>query len=351
MKNILIGNGFNIEFDKTNYTSTNIIKRGVENIKMKTSNSELYEIASKILDTCKNYCNKIFAIKNSIFKIYPWEVDEINDIKSFYVRYSKFEEIGFEDLFLVLHIMFHLERINANEREAIIEHLRFFLLDSIYNGGHINLLHKRYSEKLIVFLKEQDNIFTTNYDENLDQVCDKKIIHLHGCFRDVLEKYNNNSSMNKAMGISSKMNEQNKHIFSTSLSSFSGIQKTKMISQPLMVNKGLPLLVKIKEKYGNIKVALLNKIEKAYEKNQDYVYPDSYYFDDFKHMIGELIIIGLSPNNDTHIFDTIKNNKKINKILYFYYNHKDRDEAIKIFGNDTKIVYKDVELKFWESYK
>lgn len=351
MKNILIGNGFNIEFDKTNYTSTNIIRRGTENIKMKTPNSELYAIANKILDTCKNYCNKIFAIKNKIFVIYPWKEDEINDINSFYIRYSKFKEIGFEDLFFVLHIMFHLERMNANDREAIIEQLRFFLLDSIYNGGHINLLHKSYSDKLIAFLKEQDNIFTTNYDENLDQVCDNKIIHLHGCFRDVLEKYNNCSSMNKAMGISSKMNEQNKHIFSTSLSSFSGIQKTKMISQPLMINTVLPLLVKIKEQYGNINVEKLNKIEKAYEKNQDYVYPDFYYFDDFKYMIGELTIIGLSPNNDTHIFDTIKNNEKISKIIYFYYNNKDRDDAIKIFGDDTKIVYKNVETEFWESYK
>ena len=34
-----------------------------------------------------------------------------------------------------------------------------------------------------------------------------------------------------------------------------------------------------------------------------------YYFDRFKKIQGELVIIGMSPNNDAHIFELILNNK------------------------------------------
>ena len=37
-----------------------------------------------------------------------------------------------------------------------------------------------------------------------------------------------------------------------------------------------------------------------------------YYFENFKDIKDELHIIGLSPNNDDHIFNLIRNNKNIN---------------------------------------
>ena len=43
-----------------------------------------------------------------------------------------------------------------------------------------------------------------------------------------------------------------------------------------------------------------------------------YYFENFKYIKDELHINGLSPNNDDHIFNLIRNNKNIKRVIYYW---------------------------------
>lgn len=55
----------------------------------------------------------------------------------------------------------------------------------------------------------------------------------------------------------------------------------------------------------------------------------NYYYSEFAAIEGELHIIGMSPNNDAHIFDAILENDKIKKVVFYYRDpkHKDYIEA------------------------
>ena len=48
---------------------------------------------------------------------------------------------------------------------------------------------------------------------------------------------------------------------------------------------------------------------------------------------GELKIVGLSPNNDTHIFEIINNNGTLKKVIYYYYD-KNECEVVKNLLNE-----------------
>lgn len=50
-----------------------------------------------------------------------------------------------------------------------------------------------------------------------------------------------------------------------------------------------------------------------------------YYYDLFKNIEGELHIIGMSPNNDAHIFDAILANPKLEKVIFYYMNPKEKE--------------------------
>ena len=49
-----------------------------------------------------------------------------------------------------------------------------------------------------------------------------------------------------------------------------------------------------------------------------------YYFYEFESIEGQLEIIGLSPNNDAHIFDAILKNTNITKVIFYCFGEKER---------------------------
>ena len=46
--------------------------------------------------------------------------------------------------------------------------------------------------------------------------------------------------------------------------------------------------------------------------------------DNFSKIEGELYIIGMSPNNDAHIFNAIINNKKLTRVIFYYFDQNDK---------------------------
>ena len=72
-----------------------------------------------------------------------------------------------------------------------------------------------------------------------------------------------------------------------------------------------------------------------------------YYFENFKDIKDELHINGLSPNNDDHIFNLIRNNKNIKRVIYYYYSQHEKEYIDKNFPQDI-FISKSVE-SLWES--
>ncbi|MGB4660114.1 MAG: hypothetical protein WBI07_13110 [Mobilitalea sp.] len=72
-----------------------------------------------------------------------------------------------------------------------------------------------------------------------------------------------------------------------------------------------------------------------------------YYFDEFENIQGELHIIGMSPNNDAHIFNSILSNTHITKIVFYYHTDKERQF---IEGNYPGNLFKcESVVNLWKS--
>ena len=67
--------------------------------------------------------------------------------------------------------------------------------------------------------------------------------------------------------------------------------------------------------------------------NEDLQFEEQYPINEFKSISGELKIVGLSPNNDTHIFEIINNNCTLKKVIYYYYD-KNECEVVKNLLNE-----------------
>lgn len=62
-----------------------------------------------------------------------------------------------------------------------------------------------------------------------------------------------------------------------------------------------------------------------------------YPFVRFENIVGDLHIIGMSPNNDVHIFNALNNNPVIRKIIYYAANNEDTDAAQKVIRKPKEI--------------
>ena len=77
--------------------------------------------------------------------------------------------------------------------------------------------------------------------------------------------------------------------------------------------------------------------------------PHAHSIKEFQEITGELIIFGLSPYNDYHLFEII-NNAALEKCIFFYYNDSEC-ERIKLLlpqlNAEKRLVFQSAK-KFWE---
>ena len=81
---------------------------------------------------------------------------------------------------------------------------------------------------------------------------------------------------------------------------------------------------------------------------EDVEFPTTDSFNSFEEIEGELQILGLSPENDNHIFSRINENSKITRIIYYYFNEDDKKAAQAVFENGI-LVLKPVQ-NFWKTH-
>lgn len=78
-------------------------------------------------------------------------------------------------------------------------------------------------------------------------------------------------------------------------------------------------------------------------------FTETYPIQEFIEVAGDMDIVGLSPNNDTHIFQALNDNVKLTSITYYYYDIAEK-EIVKQLLSKHNPVFKNVN-SLWESYK
>lgn len=311
-------------------------------------------------------------IINGIYDKYANCTAEIKSLASFKEQYSnrlntlRITDIGFEDYYLIHDLVCHKTNTANPEMYYIRESLKSAYYFAIYNDGKLNKLHLQYSDKFINYLKSFDKIFTTNYDSNIDSVVDIEVFHIHGHFDKLSDTYNKNSLRNKLSNPPTENIEVDLnyfYLYSNAVSTHSGAYKELQIKQSPLANSAVEkLAIAYKENETvkndvdswlndkNILVSNMGHAVKLKVEHPEVKFSEDYYFDDLKSITGEIEILGLSPWNDFHIFESI-NNANIDKCIYYCCSQEQCEKVKELLPNlfaTHKIEF--VETKeFWRN--
>lgn len=210
------------------------------------------------------------------------------------------------------------------------------LLDAIFNEGKIQQLYTKMNKQVKKYFNGFDNIFTLNYDNNIEKLTHKPVYHLHGDFSVLANSENVENVLGyiRTMARKTVWFKEMKQCYCNALLNYSGKLKYKFAedSHKLIMDSE-----HYAEKYENDE-SFRKRLEEIKRSNPlqaqmimtKIEHPDlkmatDYHFDAFKTIQGELHIVGMSPNNDAHIFELILNNPNITKIVFYYFNKTDRE--------------------------
>lgn len=363
IRNLLVGNGINIHFDNKSYTNGDIVYRILKNCESEDFPKDVIIDEPYMLKCYIGILYKeVQSIKNGDYDKYTTCTAERTSLELFKIRYSKCEnlkimDIGFEDYYLIHDLLCHKRKIYNPEQFNIRELLKVSYLHAIYNDGKVNELFKKYPDRLVEHLKQYEGIFTTNYDLNLDNIVDIEVAHLHGQFNRMAEVYNPDSFRNQLPDRpidDMEINDNYWYLYSNALSTHCGEYKELQIKQAHLANEAIE---KIANKYketpetkneidnwmidDNKLVANLGSAIKLKAANPDLRFEEYYPFDKLKRIQGRLEIIGLSPWNDAHIFETI-DNSGLNECIYYYHS----EEQVDVVRKNLKNMEKEGKLSF-----
>ena len=273
-------------------------------------------------------------------------------------------EIGFEDYFLIHFLVCYKEKITNPHRYDFKECLRCFFIDSIFNNGKIQEIYLEYPTKFVDFLLEFDKIFTTNYDRNIELATCKEVYYLHGAFHHFGEVYDPDSLRNKLSDSPIKSATIEKgfvHLYSDALTSYSGDDKQFVLDMGINANIAIEKfatgLDEKPELWNDIETwkdsdnpIIRNLYESIMLKRRDTSlrFKENKSLKDISELEGQIVILGLSPNNDTHIFKAIEANSNIKEIIFYYYDFFDT-EIMKRTITNKYINFVNVS-DFWISF-
>lgn len=369
MKNLLIGNGINIQYGGYSYSNGAIILRTLKNLS--DCNFPKHIVCNEPI-LLKIYFAQLFneakMMIDGEYDIYTNSSVEKKSLDEFKKKYKsmgslKISDIGFEDYYLIHDLFCHKNKIKNPEMFDIRNGLSLSFLFSIYDDGRVSELYKKYTSEFIKWLNGFDNIYTTNYDKNIDNVVNCDVYHLHGDFYTMDELYLENSFRNLLPDspIKDKIVDKNySYLYSTAISTHSGDYKELMLKQKQLANDGFEKFAigyvenkDIKndidswENDNNKLVRNMYHAIKLKVEDPQISFKQQYPLNEFKDMSGELVILGLSPYNDNHIFEIIDNSAVTNCTFYYY--DEVECEIIKKMLPSKEITCKSV-VEFWNDY-
>ena len=373
MNNLLVGNGINIQFNKKDYTTQQLVLRILKNCDREDFPSHIIVNFPYLL---KNYIGQLFLEARDIledkYDSYTNCFAEVESLKSFKKRYKdkinilRITDIGFEDYYLIHDLACHKTNTQNPKQYYIREAMRIAYLYAIYNDGKINTLYQEYPRKFIDYLIGFDNIFTTNYDLNVELATQKQVYHIHGQFDKKSDVYLLNSFRNQLPDAPIKeieIDENYFYLYSNALTTHSGAYKELQIKQISQANSVVEKMAmaynndpKIKQEVdswtieANKLTANMGYAIQLKAVNPSLTFSDNYHFDIFKNITGTLQILGLSPWNDFHIFESV-NDSDIDKCVYYYFDESECDkikELLPELNVQGKIEFLSVKA-FWEN--
>lgn len=325
--NLLIGNGINIQFGGLDvYSGAAIMNRIINNINAgkytaltenSLSTNEQIELLEKMVIVINHI--KAGKCRNKVDNAFM--AMELDRITRTYPNNSSITSVFLEDYFLAFEIFNNGFKSKDGEiqselyRKTVFTLLQQMFVDGIYNDGLINDVYKNFYPGLNTYLNKFKNIFTTNYDYNLENSLGStdKVCHLHGEFGKLSSEYNVTSlyyatHKTECDVLISKKVPNMEHIYSDAIMSWSWLEKYGEMIEPDTKNKEIL----------------------------------------FKSISGQLEIVGLAPANDEHLFLLINTNPKIKSVTYYYLKDEDRIELPHHLRKP--VTYKKV-TKLWNSMK
>lgn len=359
MKSVLVGNGINIEFGGHAYHNSEIISRLLNN----TGTKDYSEMFGNVLekDKIKTIIPTLYEEKNNIIRCmydkYCVTSDEVQTLLRFKNEYclkTSLNDIGLEDYFFIFRLLH--KRLNDSEEEIqnTFNGLSWLILDAIYNDGKIQSIYENINPSKKIKLKDlfnnYDNIFTVNYDNNISKLTDREVFYLHGDFTKLHDQYNKETLLGRVYFDQKEPNpvkKENKHIYCNAVLGFKGSLKNDVIDTFNNAKYGIDSMMQlIKNGISSEDEKKLEKLRNSTKKDEKLSYEiiqvkrrfphldfHQYPSNLLKDIEGEINIIGLSPNNDEHIFDSILNNPKLSKIIYYYKSKRDKKSIRKLYPN------------------
>lgn len=355
MKNIIIGNGIDIQFGGLEYTNKSIIERALNNLNSGNFSEDVYpHRIGTWIETLHSSIPDILEGLYDHFAVFSDE-KELISFKKNYTQKVQISEVSFEDYFFLNNLYCIINRIPNPKRFEYQEYIRRLFLDSIYNNGKINTIKDKFPIKVIEFIESYDNVFTTNYDRNLELATKKEILYLHGAFHILDDLYNPVSFRNQLSDRpfdNYPINKKFKHVYSTAITGNSGIFKDAIAKQAGLTNSFLDGLVEQIPKNLELQKLIVdarksdnqivkNLIEGIDLKKQNPKLENTihYSIERLRDITGTFTFLGLSPNNDSHLIKAINENEKIHTIEYFYYSNNEADSIKSLFGNkEVKVL-------------
>ena len=239
-----------------------------------------------------------------------------------------------EDWFFLVHFFYEQNKDLSSDKSATIQGFKQMFLDGIYNDGNIQTIYSSMNDEVKRFLDSFDNIFTLNYDNNIELLLNKSIYHLHGDFSVLAdsENINNASGYIKQRSGKTSVVSGMEHCYCNALFECSGKLKCAFAEK---AHECIELSDRMVATYGNyqffisefntqLDAEMVERIKIKFE-HPELKMATEYYFHEFKNIGGELYILGISPNNDEHIFDMIIENKKITNVVFYYWDNREKE--------------------------
>lgn len=352
MKHLLVGNGINIEFNSTEYTTQQIVLRILKNCDREDFPTHIIVNFAYLL---KNYLGQLFLearnIINGDYSQYANCTAERASLSSFIEQYAtriktlRMTDIGFEDYYLIHDLVCHKTKTTNPEQFYVRESLRVAYLFAIYNDGEVSKLHELYPPKFTSYLRSFDSIFTTNYDSNIDSVVDNKVYHIHGQFDKLAAVYDINSFRNQLPDSPIKETEIDPkyfYLYSNALSTHCGEYKEFQLKQYSLANSAMEKLAVAYQKEPKVRsdvdswtkeentiTANMGFAVQLNAKHPELTFTDDYHFDELSEITGDLEVLGLSPWNDFHIFEMI-DKSNIDSCTFYYYSEEQCDKITEL---------------------
>lgn len=370
-KNVLIGNGINIAFSKNDdYKNYSIIERLTKYLCTDRYNDVFQgSITSAELQGMLNKLNEFFndMLKGIAALRLAQNEDELKTLVDIARRYHKKSKdllsVGLEDYFFVMKMVFNKVGDEATPINSLYDGLKYLFLDAIFNDGKIENLYTT-MQSYAYELGKYSRIFTVNYDTNLDKLTHRPVYHLHGSFNILDDTYCPETVIGYLA--QNKPNpptviEAKKHLYCNAIMAFSGQRKMEIMDTYRNANIGLdnlvsrmsnPLDLEAQQKYEQLKTSTIaNDIFAYHSITARLAHPElkntEYPIDELKSAKGEFHIIGISPNNDSHLFGIINSNPNITKVMYFSASDEDTAAANKVITKPLKI--RNV-FKYWNKF-